>query len=110
MALTALAAGRTGMLYGSSVVLSFGNGLTTPSLSALASKRAPPEMQGGALGVMQSMSALARVFGPTWGGFVYGFGHRLPYVTGAIGLFGACALAITLRGPEPAAATAATNE
>jgi MFS transporter, DHA1 family, tetracycline resistance protein len=98
MGLFVLAAGHPAVvLYGCSVVLSFGNGLTNPSLPSLASKRAPPHMQGGSLGVLQSMGALARVFGPTWGGFVYGLGHRLPYITGAIGLLGAWVLALSLR-------------
>ena len=98
MGLFVLAAGhRSAVLYGCAFVLSFGNGLTNPSLPSLASKRAPPEMQGGALGVLQSMGALARVFGPTWGGFVYGLGHRLPYLTGAVGLLGAWMLALSLR-------------
>jgi MFS family permease len=91
-----------GALYASSCLLAFGQGLTNPSLSSLASKRAPVEMQGGALGVMQSMGALARVIGPTWGGFVYGLGHRLPYVTASIGLGAACLLALTLHRREPA--------
>ena len=102
-----LAAGhRPAVLYGCSVVLSFGNGLTNPSLPSLASKRAPPEMQGGSLGVLQSMGALARVFGPTWGGFVYGLGHRLPYLTGAAGLLLAWLLALSLRRRQEDAVTA----
>ncbi|GAC1394347.1 MAG: hypothetical protein NVSMB47_03140 [Polyangiales bacterium] len=101
MVMIALAAGHPlGALYGAIVVLAFGNGLTNPSLSSLASKRAPAEMQGGALGVMQSMGALARVIGPTWGGFVYGIGHRAPYVTAALGLAGAWVLAMSLRRRE----------
>jgi DHA1 family tetracycline resistance protein-like MFS transporter len=101
MGLFVLAAGHhPSVLYGCSVVLSFGNGLTNPSLPSLASKRAPPEMQGGSLGVLQSMGALARVFGPTWGGFVYGLGHRLPYITGAAGLLLAWMLALSLRRRE----------
>lgn len=84
-------------LYAAVAVLSVGNGLVNPSLSTFVSRRAPPEAQGESLGVMQSMGALARVFGPTWGGFVYGIGHRLPYLSGAIGLTLAFALALTLR-------------
>ena len=97
-ALVALAAGRgLGALYGAIIVMSLGNGLTNPSLSSLASKRAPADAQGAALGVLQSMGALARVFGPTWGGFIYGFGHRLPYVTGSIGLAIAWLMAFGIR-------------
>jgi MFS family permease len=96
--LIALSAGHgLGALYGAIIVLSIGNGLTNPSISTLVSKRAPVDMQGGALGVMQSMGSLARVLGPTWGGFVYGYGHRLPYVTGSAGLYAAWLLAFTVR-------------
>lgn len=102
MAGIALAPGRPMIvMYAASMLLSFGNGLTGPSLTSYASRRAPPEMQGGALGILQSMGALARVFGPTWGGFVYGLGHRLPYVTAAIGLFFAAILALAMKVEEP---------
>jgi hypothetical protein len=46
---------------------------------------------------MQSMGALARVVGPTFGGFLYGHGHRLPYFSGAVGLCVAFGLALSLR-------------
>lgn len=85
------------VLYLAIAILSVGNGLVNPSLSTLVSRRAPPESQGESLGVMQSMGALARVIGPTMGGFLYGFGHRLPYVSGALGLLIAFMLAMTLR-------------
>jgi MFS transporter, DHA1 family, tetracycline resistance protein len=68
------------------VVLSTGSGISGPSFSTIVSRRAPANMQGGALGTQQSLGALARVFGPTWGGFVYGVGFRLPFITAAIGL------------------------
>ena len=84
-------------LYLAMAVLSVGNGLVNPSLSTLVSRRAPPESQGESLGVLQSMGALARVVGPTLGGLLYGYGHRLPYVSGAVGLLIAFGLAMTLR-------------
>ena len=85
------------VLYAGVVVMSFGNGLVNPSLSTYVSRRAPPAAQGESLGVMQSMGALARVVGPTFGGFLYGHGHRLPYVSGAIGLCVAFVLALSIR-------------
>jgi DHA1 family tetracycline resistance protein-like MFS transporter len=42
----------------------FGNGLATPSLTALASKSAGAGEQGGVLGVTQSVASLARTVGP----------------------------------------------
>ena len=110
-AMIALAVGRSSILfYVASVVLAAGQGLTNPSLTTLASKRAPPELQGGSLGVMQSMGALARVLGPTWGGLIYDYGHRLPYVTGATGLFGACVLAFSLRHRQGEASPAGGSQ
>lgn len=94
----ALAATRgLSVLYLAVAILSIGNGLVNPSLSTFVSRRAPPEAQGESLGVMQSMGALARVLGPTWGGFLYGHGHRWPYYSGAIGLVVALLVALTLR-------------
>jgi MFS family permease len=49
----------------------------------LVSKFSNPDEQGGILGINQSLSALARFFGPTWGGFVYQFlGFQFPFFTG----------------------------
>jgi MFS family permease len=100
-AIVAYSAGHgLALLYVGVITLSAGNGITTPSLSTLASKRAPEHAQGASLGVMQSMGSLGRVFGPTWGGFVYGLGHRLPYVTASFGLAAAFAFAaLFLRAP-----------
>jgi len=88
---------RLSVLYGGVAVMSVGNGLVNPSISTYVSRRAPAEAQGESLGVMQSMGALARVAGPTLGGFLYGYGHRLPYLSGAIGLCVAFVLALSLR-------------
>jgi DHA1 family tetracycline resistance protein-like MFS transporter len=85
------------VLYAAVAVMSVGNGLVNPSLSTYVSRRAPPNAQGESLGVMQSMGSLARVAGPTFGGFLYGYGHRLPYFSGAIGLCVAFGLALWLR-------------
>lgn len=89
----ALPGTRVSGLFVGAVLLAFGNALTNPSISTLASKLAPAAALGETLGVMQSMGALARVFGPTWGGFTYDHGHRLPYWSGAAGLALTAALA-----------------
>lgn len=85
------------VLYLAVAVLSIGNGLVNPSVSTYVSRRAPAHAQGESLGVMQSMGSLARVVGPTFGGFLYGHAHRLPYYAGAIGLCVAFSLALSLR-------------
>jgi DHA1 family tetracycline resistance protein-like MFS transporter len=93
------------MLYLSGGVLAVGNGLTQPSVAAYISKRADPAAQGATLGTNQAAASLARVFGPAFGGFVYGaIGPRTPYLAAALGM--AIALGVTValhtKDPEPA--------
>jgi len=102
----------TGMLFGAGAVLAIGNGLTQPSVSAFVSRRADPSAQGATLGTNQAASALARTFGPAFGGFVYGaVSRRAPYIAAALGMAVAFGFAMLLRplakvgaAPEPAAA------
>ena len=60
----------------------FGFAFLTPSVQALISRRSDPTKQGEILGVNQSASALARIFGPLIGLSVYTWEptHSLPYV------------------------------
>jgi MFS transporter, DHA1 family, tetracycline resistance protein len=84
------------MLYASGGLLALGNGMTQPSVGAFISKRADPREQGATLGTNQSAASLARMFGPTFGGWLYGsFGPRSPYFVGAIGF--ACAMLVSFR-------------
>ncbi|CUS96013.1 Multidrug resistance protein [Candidatus Kryptobacter tengchongensis] len=65
----------------------FGSGITTPSVLSLISRQARAEIQGVTLGFGQSLSSLARVFGPSTGGFFYGnFGHKSPFILGAMAM------------------------
>ncbi len=88
------------LLYAAGGVLALGNGLTQPTTSALVSKRAPPDQQGGVLGTNQSFASLARTFGPAVGGWLYGSaGPRAPYAAAAAGMVLAFGLAMGLRKP-----------
>jgi MFS transporter, DHA1 family, tetracycline resistance protein len=74
-------------LYTAAGLIALGNGLTTPSLPAFASRRASIATQGVTLGALQSAAALARAAGPLVGGALYaGIDPRAPYLAGAIGL------------------------
>lgn len=74
-------------LYAAGALLALGNGMTQPSVGAFVSKRAHPESQGATLGTNQSAASLARMFGPSFGGWLYGaFGPRSPYLAGAVGM------------------------
>lgn len=103
-------------IYVASALVASGSGLYNPSLTSYASQKAPPETQGLNLGVVQSMSALARVLGPPVGGLAYQYiGMRGPYFLGAGGLV--LALLVSLRLPplpsrrqkQPSGSTEATE-
>jgi MFS family permease len=58
-------------IYGCSFGLACGHGLSQPSVASLISRAAPPETQGGTLGISQSAASLARVVGPAVGGALF---------------------------------------
>jgi DHA1 family tetracycline resistance protein-like MFS transporter len=71
-----------------SIFLSFGTGLLQPTLLSLISEVTSEAEQGITLGVNQSLSALARMFGPLWGGFTFEYlGYPFPFLTGAAFMF-----------------------
>ena len=66
------------------IFLSIGTGLFQPTVLSLISEVTPEDEQGVTLGVNQSVSAMARVLGPLWGGFAFEFlGYPSPFLTGA---------------------------
>ncbi|MCX7876732.1 MAG: MFS transporter [Melioribacteraceae bacterium] len=78
-------------------ILAIGTGILQPIIPSMISKRADQNLQGSILGVNQSISALARVFGPLWGGFSFDFfGYQFPFLTGAFFTFITIFLAIYL--------------
>ena len=63
-------------------LLALGMGFHSPSITALISRRAHADTQGGVLGLSQSLASLARVIGPAWGGWLYDrYGTVAPYVS-----------------------------
>jgi len=65
-------------------VLSVGSGILNPTILSMISKYSPQDEQGTVLGINQSLSALARVLGPLWGGFTFDYlGHQYPFLSGA---------------------------
>jgi predicted MFS family arabinose efflux permease len=78
--------------------MSVGNGMAQPSLSALLSRMARRDDQGGTLGIGESASALGRIVGPEAG--TYGYAHvapAFPYVAGGLLMAVAAAVSLTLR-------------
>jgi len=81
-------------------ILAFGSGVANPSLSSLVSRCSPPQFQGGILGVMQSVSSLARMGGPILGGYLFGrLGPSYPFLSAAsiMALSGLAAVGLVTR-------------
>ena len=87
-------------------LLAVGFGGTLPSLVSLLSQAVPDDVQGGSLGVGQSVTAASRIFGPLLGGVMWDLaGPTSPFVAGSL-LAALAALSIFLKppgkGPEKA--------
>jgi predicted MFS family arabinose efflux permease len=95
------ASGLPGLLA-ATAPLALGSGLTSPTLSALLSKLARVDDQGGTLGLGQSAAAVGRVVGPEAGTFTYtNHGAPVPYVAGAVLMAVAAAIGAALRPTPP---------
>lgn len=89
-----------GLLYLGLFFLAIGSAMAIPCLTALASRYAPSDVQGQALGNFRSLGALARVIGPLAASLVYWrFGSATPYILGALFLMIPIGMALTLPRP-----------
>jgi DHA1 family tetracycline resistance protein-like MFS transporter len=92
--------GQLGWLLVALAALAAGQGLMHPSLTSLLSRSADPSEQGAVLGVGQSLSSLARIVGPVWGGILYQVGSpATPYVSVACIMAVAALCAVRLVDP-----------
>lgn len=84
-------------------LLCAGQGLASPTMSAVSVSRIAPDRRGAVLGVQQSANALARVVGPAVGGFLFDrVSPSAPYVGGAVIVaLGAVGLGAARRFPVP---------
>lgn len=86
------------------LLLTTGQGLVTPTLSATVAGRVAADRRGAALGAQQSAGGLARVVGPVAGGFAFEWiGVGAPYLGGVALL--AVAVVVLSRTGQPAALT-----
>ncbi|TFW19823.1 MFS transporter [Massilia arenosa] len=74
-------------------IVTFGDGLFQPSVSALIANAAPVERQGEVQGANQAQQAIARTTGPLLAAWLYGLSASAPYAVGA----GVVVLAATWR-------------
>jgi DHA1 family tetracycline resistance protein-like MFS transporter len=91
------------------ILVAFGSGVNWPTVTSLASQHAAVDRQGAVLGVMQSLSALGRMLGAVWAGWVFGaWSPATPFTLSALlmGLAVAFAVLFMLKAPAPPAAPA----
>lgn len=86
------------LIYLSCVFISFGVGITQPTLQGVVSNGVSDQEQGMMLGITQSVTALTRIVGPLWAGFAFDWiGPGAPYWSGAIMIVIAAVLVINAR-------------
>jgi len=86
-------------------LIACGTGLNWPTLNSLASQYTELDRQGAILGVMQSLSALGRMLGAIWAGWVFGtWSPAAPFVLCAalMGLAATAAVLFMTKAPTPA--------
>jgi MFS family permease len=82
-----------------SCLLTLGNGIATPVLTALISELAPEAERGEVIGIYQSTQSLGRIIGPIAGSNLFGLiAAGAPYVAGGMLMFVAFLIAFKLRG------------
>jgi DHA1 family tetracycline resistance protein-like MFS transporter len=101
--LTLPAADTVPALFAVCGLMALGMGFNNPSLTAAVSQLSDPSEQGGMLGLAQSLSALGRIIGPAWGGFLFDrVGITTPYFSAAAVMALALMLAIVgVRRADP---------
>jgi MFS transporter, DHA1 family, tetracycline resistance protein len=89
------------MLIVGNVLIGVGVSINNPVLSAVASKVAPPQYQGAALGYAQSAGSWARTIWPPAWGFMYGnIGPIAPFIGAATAALLMVVVAMTLRSAD----------
>lgn len=80
------------VLFTALFLLAVGQGIATPSTTALVAEAAPPDRRGEVLGYQQSVGAFARIAGPITAGLLFdGVDAGMPYVIGGVLFFAALA-------------------
>ena len=86
------------MIFAVCAVMSFGVGITSPTIQGIVSNSVSDQDQGMMLGTTQSVTALTRIVGPLWAGFSFDWlDPGAPYWSGAIMIAIAAMLVISAR-------------
>ncbi|MEY3806066.1 MAG: hypothetical protein RIR69_878 [Actinomycetota bacterium] len=76
------------VLFVALFLLAVGQGIASPSTTALVAEAAPPDRRGEALGYQQSVGAFARIAGPITAGLLFdGVNAGTPYLIGGLLFF-----------------------
>ncbi len=98
-------------LFTALFVVVVGFAMMMPSLNSLISRRSDPEKQGAILGVGQSVSSLARIFGPAVAIPMLVQGITIPYYTAAgMMILGLLLVIYSARGGKDYGASSATEQ
>jgi DHA1 family tetracycline resistance protein-like MFS transporter len=82
----------------SAFVLAISAGFVTPNISSMISQFSPSDVQGGMMGLNQSMASLGRIFGPLVGTYIFEWwGPSYPFYLGAVLILLALLVAQLLR-------------
>lgn len=96
------------VLFVALFLLAAGQGIASPSTTALVAEAAPPDKRGEALGYQQSVGAFARIAGPITAGLLFdGVNAGTPYLIGGLLFF--VALGAVWSVTAPAKASSATS-
>lgn len=80
------------------VIIAFGQGVSSPSVTSIVTELVPPERRGEALGYQQSAGALGRITGPVIAGAIFdGLNEGAPYLISAALFVAAFFLVRTVR-------------
>ncbi len=73
------------ILYVAMMLISVSNGLSGPTLQAIASESVDKDEYGGTLGILQSSGSLARIFGPIATGYMFqAYNKDMPFISSGI--------------------------
>jgi len=100
-------AGRVGsfpMMLGVALLMASGSGVLHPSRNSLISRSAHRSLQGQALGLNQSLSALGRVLGPAMAGALFELSHERPFWVAVIILSFTALISLKITQPSQAPA------
>jgi multidrug resistance protein len=86
-----------------------GTALLFPTTTALVSRRSPRDEMGQIMGVQQLFGGIARLVGPIWSAWLFGWYVDLPFWVAATMMLGAAALTWRIR-PEPRPAAQPTPQ